>query len=190
MERCYCNFISCLLVFVLAITEIESYRRKCNLDCEEGEKCVLKRSTCSYPPCSKYPICVAIDNNSTEEIIRTRTGTCPEIVTPGPCMEQCQNDGDCRHSEKCCFNGCGNTCRSVVTVIARKPGSCPWDLRRQPLCGMDCSSDSHCPGSEKCCLTACGSTCSRPCYHWLQRGSYEGVGNAIWSLPYQCRPAF
>ncbi|VDI83325.1 Hypothetical predicted protein [Mytilus galloprovincialis] len=161
-----------------------------NLDCEEGEKCVLKRSTCSYPPCSKYPVCVAIDNNSTEEIIRTRTGTCPEIVTPGPCMEQCQNDGDCRHSEKCCFNGCGNTCRSVVTVIARKPGSCPWDLRRQPLCGMDCSSDSHCPGSEKCCLTACGSTCSRPCYHWLQRGSYEGVGNAIWSLPYQCRPAF
>ena len=43
----------------------------------------------------------------------THPGTCPEIITPGPCMELCQGDGDCRGGEKCCFNGCGNTCRSV-----------------------------------------------------------------------------
>ena len=31
-----------------------------NLDCGVGEKCVLRRSTCIYPPCSKYPICIGM----------------------------------------------------------------------------------------------------------------------------------
>ncbi|KAK3087780.1 hypothetical protein FSP39_010518 [Pinctada imbricata] len=130
----------------------------------------MRRSTCSYPPCKKFPVCVQDESTTSRPNPinpETHPGVCILPTIPGPCMEQCQTDGDCRGHEKCCYNGCGKTCSAAGTVQVTKPGSCPRRLSSESLCGMDCMSDNDCPGVEKCCVTACGSTCSRPCYYWL-----------------------
>ena len=41
-------------------------------------------------------------------------GQCPIITAAGPCLHTCRSDGDCPSDRKCCYNGCGNTCRSVT----------------------------------------------------------------------------
>nr|XP_011440605.1 whey acidic protein [Crassostrea gigas] len=171
-----------------AISGVDCRFLSCNLNCPAGTKCVLQRSTCEYPPCKRYPVCMEVNptyemNHIPAEL--SRPGRCPVPTTPGTCITQCQNDAMCPNNEICCYNGCGFTCSGHQN----KPGTCPRYLRNENLCGMDCSSDSDCPGVEKCCMTACGSTCSRPCYYYLFNTANQaaGVRSAFWSLPYICR---
>lgn len=53
--------------------------------------------------------------------LRNKPGTCPQDLRPPPqttdvkqsgCVDQCRTDADCRHSDKCCHNGCANICVS------------------------------------------------------------------------------
>ncbi|XP_030837519.1 prestalk protein isoform X2 [Strongylocentrotus purpuratus] len=64
----------------------------------------------------------------------TRPGTCPTGAlsngTMGACYEGCYDDGDCSTNQKCCSNGCGHAC---VTVVVDEPSPCP-DM----LCDMFC----------------------------------------------------
>jgi len=56
---------------------------------------------------------VLTGNSRVEDVVRP--GVCPAPPsTPGPCMTQCRQDGDCPVTEKCCFNGCGRTCRPIA----------------------------------------------------------------------------
>ncbi|XP_061188345.1 waprin-Phi1-like [Saccostrea echinata] len=176
------------VLFAFAVSTVECRSLSCNLNCPTGTKCVLQRSTCEYPPCKRYPVCLDVNppyqSNHVPAVV-SRPGRCPVPTTPGPCTTQCQNDAMCPNNGICCYNGCGFTCSRPQT----KPGTCPRYLRNENLCGMDCSNDSDCPGVEKCCLTACGSTCSRPCYYYLFNTANQvaGVRSAFWSLPYMCR---
>ncbi|XP_033733290.1 WAP four-disulfide core domain protein 2-like [Pecten maximus] len=171
-------------VFILSILYtldvLVDARVTCDLECGESATCRIVRSTCDYPPCPRVPVCVGVDSG----LASRRPGHCPMPMAAAPCVTQCRRDGDCRGEEKCCFNGCGRTCRGPLQNVSRKPGTCPWHLQRELLCSVDCGSDQDCPGVEKCCTTSCGSICSKPCYHWL-RGT--GTRSGFWSLPYICQ---
>nr|XP_022290703.1 uncharacterized protein LOC111102306 [Crassostrea virginica] len=39
-----------------------------------------------------------------------RPGTCPAVVVPGTCVENCMGDSTCPGGEKCCSTGCGRVC--------------------------------------------------------------------------------
>ena len=47
-----------------------------------------------------------------------RPGTCPVGLLPegvaGACYEGCHDDVDCSTNQKCCSNGCGHTCITVI----------------------------------------------------------------------------
>ncbi|KAK3605888.1 hypothetical protein CHS0354_017793 [Potamilus streckersoni] len=181
-------WISTVFIGFLAFIRIRA--RVCNLDCGIGFKCVMKRSTCFYPPCPFFPTCVVDEDLMPEaELSISRPGHCPHLTaSPGPCVEQCRNDGDCRTSEKCCFNGCGHICRRVRDVPAEKHGSCP--LHHPGLstyCQERCEIDMDCPGITKCCNTACGPVCLNPCYYWIRPMDRSGKKAAAWKLPFICR---
>ncbi|XP_069120070.1 antileukoproteinase-like [Argopecten irradians] len=171
-----------LILTILFVVEISvDASVSCNLECGESATCQIVRSTCNYPPCPLVPVCIDTSDSTLESV---RPGHCPMPMAAAPCVTQCRRDGDCRGEEKCCFNGCGQTCRRPLRNVSRKPGTCPWHLQRELVCSVDCASDQDCPGVEKCCTTSCGSTCSKPCYHWL-RGT--GTRSGFWSLPYICQ---
>ncbi|WKY07401.1 hypothetical protein Q1695_007110 [Nippostrongylus brasiliensis] len=107
------------------------------------------------------------------------SGTCPStplvldnVIT---CRFDCRSDGDCRDTEKCCYDGCGLRCRVLSTskigsgegveAELMKPGTCPFfDERR---CGErsplnQCNSDDECAGVQKCCSDGCSKKCLYP----------------------------
>jgi hypothetical protein len=62
------------------------------------------------------------ENKDKELTLRGTSGTrlgsfvCPVILptTSGICQQECNKDGDCGLKNKCCFNGCSNTCQIPV----------------------------------------------------------------------------
>nr|XP_028591504.1 waprin-Phi1-like [Podarcis muralis] len=55
-----------------------------------------------------------------------KAGTCPNATlgtARGNCTEECQSDASCAGTEKCCWTGCGASCR----LPNDKPGFCPPD---------------------------------------------------------------
>jgi hypothetical protein len=49
-----------------------------------------------------------------------KPGDC-EVLKPGTmgiCVQKCDDDYDCGGNQKCCSNGCGNTCQTPI----KKPG--------------------------------------------------------------------
>ena len=73
-------------------------------DCPSKLKCCFLGfvgvPTCTYPDGIVYP--------EPEPVIKP--GRCPP-QNFGSCVQGCRNDGDCFGNQKCCFNGCGYTCR-------------------------------------------------------------------------------
>lgn len=74
--------------------------------------------------------------SSTAQQVIVKAGQCPIIDsdTFGICVEECQNDGDCSGSNKCCSNGCGQTCVSPrgydTCQLPKDPGTCSeWEVR-------------------------------------------------------------
>ncbi|XP_060600708.1 papilin-like [Ruditapes philippinarum] len=77
-----------------------------------------------------------IARNTTTQLVVVKTGECPVIDsdTFGICLEECQNDADCTGVQKCCNNGCGQTCVNPlgydVCSLPKDPGSCSdWEVR-------------------------------------------------------------
>ncbi|XP_053376969.1 papilin-like [Mercenaria mercenaria] len=74
--------------------------------------------------------------NRTRQLVILKAGECPVIEsdTFGICVEECQNDGECGGSQKCCNNGCGQTCMNPlgydICSLPKDPGSCSdWEVR-------------------------------------------------------------
>merc|ERR1712096_568321 len=47
----------------------------------------------------------------------TKQGVCPKVPRDNKyasCTEDCTSDSDCDGDQKCCFNGCGNSCMAIV----------------------------------------------------------------------------
>ncbi|KAI0209674.1 hypothetical protein LSAT2_005618 [Lamellibrachia satsuma] len=107
-----------------------------------------------------------------------KPGKCPKLPIPFPmvrCIKpinQCNNDGDCPGTMKCCRT---TVCGSLVCtrpVPANKPGRCPLAPIR-PLAGLvavkcppRCRDDTDCPGKKKCCRapSLCGRVCRDPVF--------------------------
>lgn len=111
-----------------------------------------------------------------------RSGQCP-LAKPTPngrCVMECTVDADCALSQKCCYNGCGLTCTSVLpngvnaeglspVVVVNpepKPGACPATAENSGSlfghCSILCKLDVDCKGDEKCCKFGCNFRCARP----------------------------
>ncbi|KAK7865259.1 hypothetical protein R5R35_012378 [Gryllus longicercus] len=117
---------------------------------------------------------IVVDTKARRVSSDEKPGRCPEPGI-GLCIERCMRDSNCPRDLKCCSNGCGHTCETPVTNIAReatlaventefqKPGRCP---SRRPghsgQCVERCSGDDGCPGNTKCCSNGCGHTCQDP----------------------------
>ena len=45
-------------------------------------------------------------------LVRAKPGNCPALDpnTVGICVNMCEDDRDCSGAQKCCSNGCGQTC--------------------------------------------------------------------------------
>ena len=51
-------------------------------------------------------------------------GICPKLSrSDARCDEECQTDGDCSGSQKCCYNGCGKSCLNA----AEDPGMVEYE---------------------------------------------------------------
>nr|XP_006822461.1 PREDICTED: neurogenic locus notch homolog protein 1-like [Saccoglossus kowalevskii] len=88
-----------------------------------------------------------------------KAGTCPapQPGTVATCDEACSYDYDCAHNEKCCSNGCGNTC---IVVQTEKLGTCPSVAPGSVGTCVDyCQSDFDCADNDKCCSNGCGHSC-------------------------------
>ncbi|KAL4238992.1 hypothetical protein ACF0H5_003696 [Mactra antiquata] len=75
-------------------------------------------------------------NRTASARVLYKDGQCPLVLkdTFGICVEECQNDFDCDGAEKCCSNGCGQTCVSPLGYnrcrLPKDPGSCSdWEVR-------------------------------------------------------------
>ncbi|XP_067660352.1 perlwapin-like [Haliotis asinina] len=167
----------------------------CTQMCPSGTRCVRTPVTCIEDNCTHKFTCESEDiGREVSSIERRSVGTCPTVLPgrSGPCVEQCRRDEDCTRGRKCCYNGCGHTCRGVhrrrkyaisPNGQRTKPGFCPWYARESLNCDVQCLNDHGCPGRTKCCQTTCGSVCSEPCFHWLSRRSSNG---RLWELPRRC----
>ncbi|XP_053250732.1 waprin-Phi1-like [Podarcis raffonei] len=86
-----------------------------------------------------------------------KAGTCPNatlMTARGNCTEECQSDASCAGTEKCCWTGCGASCR----LPNDKPGFCPPDppiISLLGICRDQCREDSDCPSNRKCCMSGC-----------------------------------
>lgn len=174
-------------VFVSIVAFLETIQ-SCDLNCASGDRCEMRRSTCDYPPCPYFPTCVpdSSEHVSAEDVIHP--GQCPEVTVTGPCLETCRSDRDCPSDRKCCYNGCGHTCRTVMEDIADKPGTCPRHIASMTTqCTENCDIDLDCPGVQKCCKSRCGAHCTDPCYYWLRPNQRSARKSVIWKLPFMCR---
>ncbi|XP_029767613.1 whey acidic protein-like [Terrapene carolina triunguis] len=90
-----------------------------------------------------------------------RPGFCPEPQGKGLCVERCREDEECPRGQKCCSNGCGHVCTSLIS--AEKPGTCPPDPAKcRHAAPPECDSDGGCPGRKKCCFRTCAMRCIDP----------------------------
>uniref|UniRef100_A0A8C5RKB0 Uncharacterized protein n=1 Tax=Laticauda laticaudata TaxID=8630 RepID=A0A8C5RKB0_LATLA len=69
------------------------------------------------------------------QALRKHPGVCPrrvEVFPFIPCKNTCNNDHDCRLTEKCCFTGCSRGCLPSGVDRCRLPrdqGSCSKELQ-------------------------------------------------------------
>ncbi|XP_070535890.1 brevican core protein-like [Ptychodera flava] len=119
-------------------------------DCSGDEKCC--DNGCSF-------IChepVSLNVNI------TKPGHCPPSSGAGGiCVQECDGDGECEHSKKCCNNGCGHSCVEPDFVPPEKPGVCPSGADGG-LCQANCTDDYSCPDRQKCCNNGCANVCLDP----------------------------
>uniref|UniRef100_A0A3B3ZH79 WAP domain-containing protein n=1 Tax=Periophthalmus magnuspinnatus TaxID=409849 RepID=A0A3B3ZH79_9GOBI len=104
---------------------------------------------------------------------KTKQGLCPSPGAAGICVTTCKSDEDCKGDDKCCSNGCGQTCQPPVTsnaLFKTKPGSCPHPIPHFKTCKKACSDDSQCPKNLKCCYSGCGLQCVPPAHGNSQKG--------------------
>ncbi|XP_067661088.1 perlwapin-like [Haliotis asinina] len=168
--------------------------RGCAQICPTGTRCIRAPVTCIEGNCTNKFICEPEDTDREASSIERRSvGTCPTVLPgrSGPCVEQCRRDEDCTRGRKCCYNGCGHTCRRMDRRRKyshhTKPGSCPWYARESLNCDVQCLHDYGCPGRTKCCQTTCGQICSEPCFQWL---STQSTRIRTWQTPRRCaRPS-
>uniref|UniRef100_A0A3B3ZGU0 WAP domain-containing protein n=1 Tax=Periophthalmus magnuspinnatus TaxID=409849 RepID=A0A3B3ZGU0_9GOBI len=100
---------------------------------------------------------------------KLKPGLCPSPSDYGICDHACSSDQDyCKGDDKCCSNGCGQTCQPPVTKT--KPGSCPHPIPHFKTCKKACSDDSQCPKNLKCCYSGCGLQCVPPAHGNSQKG--------------------
>ncbi|XP_078366590.1 uncharacterized protein LOC144650724 isoform X3 [Oculina patagonica] len=130
---------------------------KCNEDsqCPGKDKCCATGclSECITPAAKKKP------------------GECPlnDYIPPELCEvteDLCQEDEDCKRTDKCCFSGCRLECMTPPTVIVEKPGVCPTvndtDRESCEVTADECNEDFDCKGRDKCCATGCIQECVTP----------------------------
>ncbi|XP_028591496.2 uncharacterized protein LOC114599871 [Podarcis muralis] len=99
--------------------------------------------------------------------LEDQPGSCPRL-SPQPdqaanCSTTCNNDQDCGSGlylpiQKCCSNGCGQTCQ---VAEEEHPGVCPKVelVRTFAPCNDTCRDDRDCPLTQKCCFTGCSRGC-------------------------------
>ena len=106
--------------------------------------------------------------------------SCPAVRegVAGICEHQCSLHSECPHSQKCCYNGCGHTCQSPVTipyVLLSEATSCPSPnevpcLRQEGTMGSCRDPQFACNEGEICCDNGCSSAVClslsnlTPCY--------------------------
>lgn len=76
--------------------------------------------------------------------------SCPALRADvaGVCVKTCDSDTDCTGFNKCCYNGCGHTCRQPEIIpYLPLPQRCPPELGNEP-----CSVN----GDELTCIDSCG----------------------------------
>ena len=137
-------------------TSCPGNKKCCSIEC--GQTCVDPFSTPVIKPEIK-PI--------------TKPGVCPPLDPGqvGTCISECSGDSACTGNQKCCSNGCGQTCidpfstpaiKPVITPVT-KPGTCPPVRQGQfGICVHRCSGDNGCNGDKKCCNNGCGNECMTP----------------------------
>ncbi|KAH3791985.1 hypothetical protein DPMN_145474 [Dreissena polymorpha] len=205
--------IATVLVAVLAFIKAQL----CGIDCGPGFRCAMSRSTCNYPPCPFIPMCIELeiaipsrwfDKPLTSQVqrhashtsynangvtlvqspVHARHGECPAPTGSDPCIDNCNSDGECPFTQKCCSNGCGRSCRSAINNETEKPGTCARHLDHSSAgCQRECSTDADCPGVHKCCSTQCGAVCSTPCYYWLEPNQRSSRKYILSKIPFFCR---
>ena len=124
--------------------------------------------------------------------IRKKPGQCPYVVDiakrqcPLPpdvqnivafndflmSIAECLFDGDCKGTDKCCFDGCKTKCTQIKKPkwTALHKGKCPLiDKSRQNDCQYlddfkathTCTRDIDCRKNEKCCFDGCIAKCTQ-----------------------------
>ena len=93
--------------------------------------------------------------------------SCPAVREDevGICVHECSLHSECPHSKKCCYNGCGHTCQSPVTipyVLLSESTSCPSPNEvpcvDQTGGGGSCRDPQFaCSAGEVCCDNSCSS---------------------------------
>ena len=103
----------------------------------------------SYECCRKshHPWPLPLPYRSVEEQLFY---SCPALRADvaGVCVKTCDSDTDCTGFNKCCYNGCGHTCRQPEIIpYLPLPQRCPPELGNEP-----CSVN----GDELTCIDSCG----------------------------------
>ena len=91
-------------------------------------------------------------------------------------IAECLFDGDCKGTDKCCFDGCKTRCTSVIQPKRDKThaGKCPPpSISRASNCSYadestsqhECTRDRDCLKNEKCCFDGCLAKCTRVSKH-------------------------
>ncbi|XP_075450826.1 uncharacterized protein LOC142491894 [Ascaphus truei] len=95
--------------------------------------------------------------------LKEKPGTCPRDVYEPRCElvkipSECERDGDCKGTRKCCYSGCRSRC---LLPLEDKTGSCPYFDSSSCMYSRpdECDSDDQCPGSDRCCCFDCGLQC-------------------------------
>lgn len=132
-------------------------------------------------------------------------GICPSVFpildNVNSCRFDCRSDGDCRITEKCCYDGCGLHCKAMSMGKGGsseeskpelvKPGTCPYfdeGSCAERLRESQCNSDDECAGVQKCCSDGCSKKCLYPestsaCVQ--AKSALQMIGQAS---KIQCRP--
>ncbi|CAB3405792.1 unnamed protein product [Caenorhabditis bovis] len=158
--RCVLDFCPTGGPYVSAVGNIES--------CSKDEECPSSTHWCHSIGLSSGGICCPSP-------VRARhVGSCPVVpisLDAKMCRVSCRVDDDCRMHQKCCFDGCGSSCRDITTSLVEfskeifeKPGTCITEQRI--LCNRleknTCEYDSDCAGVAKCCDDGCNKSCAYP----------------------------
>lgn len=103
----------------------------------------------------------------------------------GICIQQCFNDNDCPSIQKCCSNGCGNTCQDpakIPDVCPKEKGECQ-DYQVKSIYLNQGAGDTQ-EEKEADCLKKCQAySDATGCTFWLAEGNCEVYTTRL--MPYE-----